>query len=417
MRQSRLFSKTNKDITKEEVSVNAQLLIRAGFINKSMAGVYSYLPLGLKVLKNIENIIRQEMNNIGGQEILMSTLQSPDLWKKTNRWSDKVIDSWFKTKLITGVELGLANTHEEPITAMLVNFVKSYKDLPIYVYQFQTKFRNELRVKSGIMRVREFLMKDLYSFNLTEEEFKKFYERCAKAYMKIFKRVGIGHMTFRTIAAGGSFTTGLTDEFQTISKSGEDVIYIDRAKKLAINKTVYTKENIKKFGLNGRGLEKQKSIEVGNIFPLGLKYSDILGLKVKDKKGTERPVIMGSYGIGLGRLMGAIVEVCHDKNGIIWPKEVAPFQIHLIEIMQKEKTAKKAEKIYQDLQNKGFEVLYDERKKSPGEKLVEADLIGLPYRVVISGRTLKNNSLEIKKRNEKKTKLIKIQKLVQSLNL
>jgi prolyl-tRNA synthetase len=408
MYQSQLFTKTLKETPTDEISINAQLLIRAGFIQKEMAGVYDYLPLGLKVLKKIENIIREEMNEIGGQEVLMTTLQNPELWKKTGRWSDQVVDNWFKTKLVGGAELGIANTHEEPITATLLNFVKSYKDLPVYIYQFQTKFRNELRAKSGIMRVREFLMKDLYSFSRTEEEFKKFYEICAKSYIKIFKRTGIGDVTFRTIAAGGSFTTGLTDEFQTISKAGENIIYIDKAKKLAINKEVYTDENIKKFGLNKSNLEEEKSIEVGNIFPLGSKYSDALGLKTKDENGVEKSVIMGCYGIGLGRLLGAIVEVHHDEKGIIWPKEVSPFDVHLIQIENSQKIKKIAEKIYQDLLKQGKEVLYDDRDKSAGEKFADADLIGIPIRVVISERTLAKNSVEIKKRGDQKLKIVKI---------
>lgn len=411
MKQSQLFTKTLKETPADEISINAQLLIRAGFIQKEMAGVYDYLPLGLKVLKNIENIIREEMNLIGGQEVLMTTLQNPELWKKTDRWNDQTVDNWFKTKLVTGAELGMANTHEEPITAMLTNFVKSYKDLPVYIYQFQTKFRNELRAKSGIMRVREFLMKDLYSFSRTEEEFKKFYEICAQSYIKIFKRVGIGDVTFRTIAAGGSFTTGLTDEFQTISKAGENIIYIDKSRNLAINKEVYTDENIKKFGLNKSKIEEEKSIEVGNIFPLGSKYSDALGLKTKDENGVEKPVIMGSYGIGLGRLLGAIVEVYHDERGIVWPKTVAPFQIHLIQIGEN-RIKKAAEKIYQDLKKENVEVLYDDRNdKTPGEKFADCDLIGIPFRVVISEKTLIKNCVEIKKRNEKEMKLIKISQI------
>lgn len=411
MRQSQLFTKTLKQTPADEISTNAQLLIRAGFIQKEMAGVYDYLPLGLKVLKNIENIIREEMNAIGGQEVLMTTLQNPELWKKTNRWNEETVDNWFKTKLVTGAELGIANTHEEPITAMLANFVRSYRDLPVYVYQFQTKFRNELRAKSGIMRVREFLMKDLYSFSRTEEEFKKFYEICAQSYIKIFERVGIGDMTFRTIAAGGSFTTGLTDEFQTISKAGENIIFIDRAKKLAINKEVYTDENIKKFGFNKSKLEEEKSIEVGNIFPLGSKYSDALGLKTKDENGIEKSIIMGSYGIGLGRLLGTIVEVHHDEKGIIWPETVAPFQIHLIQIGEGQ-AGKVAEKIYQDLKKQNIGVLYDDRKdKTPGEKFADCDLIGIPLRMVVSEKTLAKQSVEIKKRNEKTIKLIKISQI------
>ena len=254
MLQSKLFTKTRKEAPKDEISKNAELLIRAGFIHKEMAGVYDYLPLGLRVLKKIEQIIREEMNAIGGQEILLTTLQDPEIWKKSNRWNDEVVDNWFKTTLKTGSEVGIANTHEEPLTLLLKSFVSSYKDLPVYPYQFQTKFRNELRAKSGIMRGREFLMKDLYSFNRTAEDSQVFYENCAEAYLKIFNRVGIGEKTYRTLAAGGSFTTNLTDEFQTVCEAGEDTILVDETKRLAINKNILTEENIKKLGLDEKNL-------------------------------------------------------------------------------------------------------------------------------------------------------------------
>jgi len=285
MRQSELFTKTQKTAPKDEESINAKLLIRAGFIHKEMAGVYTYLPLGLRVLKKIENIIREEMNAIDGQELLMTTLQDPSLWKKSGRWSDKVVDNWFKSKLAGGGEVGIANTHEEPLVALLGHHVSSYRDLPLFIYQFQTKFRNELRAKSGIMRSREFLMKDLYSFSRSEEEFKEFYETCAKAYERIFTRVGIGDKTYRTAAAGGSFTTGLTDEFQTISLAGEDTIFVDKAKRLAVNNEVYTNEVVLALGLKKQDLVKKKAIEVGNIFPLGTKYSEALGSRSKKHGG------------------------------------------------------------------------------------------------------------------------------------
>ena len=406
MRQSQLFTKTRKEGPKDEVSKNAELLIRAGFIQKEMAGVYDYLPLGLKVLKKIENIIRQEMSIVGGQEFLMTTLQDPEIWQKSGRWDDKIVDNWFKTKLNSGAELGVANTHEEPITNMLLHFIKSYKDLPVYVYQFQTKFRNELRAKSGLMRGREFLMKDLYSFNKTEEDFRKFYESVAEAYMRIFEKVGLGDITFRTLAAGGSFSVGLTDEFQTISNAGEDVIYIDRAKKVAINKEVYNDENISKLGLNKSALEEVKSIEVGNIFPLGTKYSEVLSLTIKDDDGKSKPVVMGSYGIGLGRLMGTVVEVLSDESGIIWPKEIAPFAVHLVRLGVNEKTVSFAEELYSDLRKRGIDVLYDDRDLRHGEKFADSDLIGIPVRFVISDKTVAENKIEVKYRTSKDSELM-----------
>ena len=412
MKQSTLFTKTRKEAPKDETSKNAQLLIRAGYIHKEMAGVYAFMPLGLRVLKKIENIIREEINVIGGQELSMTALQNPELWKKTNRWDDKVVDNWFKTKLATGTDLGIANTHEEPITEVLAEYVSSYKDLPLYVYQFQTKFRNELRAKSGIMRVREFLMKDLYSFSRNEKEFKDFYELCAKAYEKIFERVGLGEFTYRTVAAGGSFTTGFTDEFQTLSSAGEDIIYVDKKKKFAINKEVYTDENILKFGLEKSDLVEEKSIEVGNIFPLGSKYSDALGLKIKDENGIDQSVIMGSYGIGLGRLMGTIVEVLSDESGIIWPESVAPFKVHLLSLGTDEKVLSEAKKLYDLLISKNIEVLFDDRDVRPGEKFADSDLIGIPFRVVISLKTIEAGKLEVKERKVKDSQMMTIDELL-----
>jgi prolyl-tRNA synthetase len=363
-----------------------------------MAGAYDYLPLGLRVLEKIKKIIREEMDAIGGQELLMTTLQDPEIWKKTDRWDDEKVDIWFKTKLKNGSELGIANTHEEPITALLSQFVNSYKDLPLYIYQFQTKFRNELRAKSGIMRVREFLMKDMYSFSRTEEEFKEFYEKCAGAYMKIFDRTGLGDRTYRTIAAGGSFTSGLTDEFQTLSETGEDIIYIDKKNNIAINKEVYNDENLEKFSLDKLSLKESKSIEVGNIFPLGFKYSETLGLKIKDEKGENKPIIMGSYGIGLGRLMGAVVETLSDQKGIVWPRSISPFDIHLMEIAGgKPEIKKKAEEIYKRLGEK-YEVLYDDRDLRAGEKFADADLLGIPTQIIVGEKSMGEGLVEIKNR-------------------
>ena len=413
MRQSRLFTKTKKEVPTDEISKNAELLIRGGFIHKEMAGVYDYLPLGLRVLKKIENIIREEMNAIGGQEVLMTTLQNPEIWKKSNRWDEAVVDNWFKSKLISGGDVGIANTHEEPITNMLTHFVNSYKDFPVYIYQFQNKFRNELRAKSGIMRVKEFMMKDLYSFSKTEEEFKKFYEKCANAYVKIFKRIGIGHKTYRTLASGGSFTSGFTDEFQTISSVGEDTIYIDEEKGLAINKEIYNDENLIKYGFNKVAMKEEKAIEVGNIFPLGTKYSDALSLSYLDEKGEKQKIIMGSYGIGLGRLLGTVVEVLSDDKGIIWPESIAPFAVHLLALGEDENVQKEANKIYEDLVKNNIEVLFDDRNSiSPGEKFADADLLGIPLRIVVSTRSLKENGVEIKKRTEEKGKIISLDELL-----
>jgi prolyl-tRNA synthetase len=394
MRQSQLFTKTRKEAPKDEVSKNAELLIRGGYINKEMAGVYSYLPLGLKTFNKIVEIIRNGMNAVGGQEVFLTTLQDSAVWEKSGRWDDKVVDNWFKTKLASGREVGIANTHEEPLADMLRQHVSSYSDLPIAIYQFQTKFRNELRAKSGIMRSREFIMKDLYSFSKNEEEFREFYERVAGAYMQIFDAVGLGDVTYRTLAAGGSFTTGLTDEFQTVSDAGEDTIFIDEKKRIAINKEVYTSENIVSAGLDKDSLKEKKSIEVGNIFPLGTKYSDAVGLSYKDQNGKKQPVVMGSYGLGPGRLMGTIVEVLSDEKGIVWPESVAPFAMHLVSIGESEEVRRYADSLYDVLIQKGIEVLYDDRGLRAGEKFADSDLLGIPVRVVISDKTLASGKYE-----------------------
>lgn len=403
MRQSKLFTKTRRETPKDEVSKNAILLIRAGFIHKELAGVYSYLPLGLRVLKKIENIIREEMNKIGGQEILMTALQDPEIWKKTGRWDDEVVDNWFKTKLTNGNELGMGNTHEEPITAMLSKFVSSYQDLPLYIYQFQTKFRNELRAKSGILRGREFLMKDLYSFSRTQEEHDAFYDQIKTSYRNIFDRTGIGDATYFTRASGGSFSK-YSHEFQTVTEAGEDIIYItDEEKKEAVNKDIEKLSNH----------EEKKAIEVGNLFPLGTRFSEELGLTFKDEKGTKRSVIMGSYGIGLGRLMGAVVEVLSDEKGMIWPKEIAPFQVHLLSSADKAKGL--ADEIYEKLISQGVEVLYDDRDLRLGEKFAEADLIGIPTQVIIGEKVSKSEVLEVKDRATGKTRESTIDDLVKEL--
>ena len=395
MRQYQLFTKTRKAAPKDEVAKNAEILIRAGFIHKEMAGVYSYLPLGLRVFNNIVRVIREEMNEIGGQEIVLSALQAPAHWQSTDRWRDEQLDVWFKTALKSGGELGLATTHEEPLTALLKEHINSYKDLPVCIYQFQTKFRNELRAKSGIIRCREFVMKDMYSFSKDESEFRTFYEECAKAYQKIFERVGIGEKTYRTFASGGTFSK-FSDEFQSVSSAGEDTIYIHEGKKIAVNKEVCTDDILAELGLSKEELKEEKAIEVGNIFPLGTRFSDALGLTYKDSAGKAIPVIMGSYGIGPGRLMGTIVEVLGNEKGIVWPKEIAPFPVHVVSISSGNKDViTEADRLYELLAEHDIEALYDDREVRAGEKFADADLIGIPIRLVVSEKTLAEGGIEV----------------------
>jgi prolyl-tRNA synthetase len=398
MRQSHLFTKTRKDAPKDEVAKNAQLLIRAGFIHKEMAGVYSYLPLGLRVLKNIERIVREEMNKVGGQEMFMTTLQDAEIWKTTGRWDDVIVDNWFKTQLKDGAELGLAHSHEEPLTRIMSQYISSYRDLPKAVFQFQNKFRNELRAKSGILRGREFIMKDMYSFHRSQQDLDAFYEKVAAAYVKIFSRAGIGDRTHRTYASGGSFSK-FSDEFQMLTEFGEDTIHLDRDKGLAVNKEVFTDDVLKEVKLRRNDLEEVKSIEVGNIFKLGTRFSEPLKLTFKDEKGREMPVLMGCYGIGLGRVMGAIVEALSDQKGIVWPKEVAPYHVHLISITSgNADVVKEADHLYDLLGENGIEVLYDDRDARAGEKFADADLIGIPMRVIISEKTMTQGGMEVSMR-------------------
>ncbi len=411
MRQSQLFTKTRKEAPKDEVSKNAQLLVRAGYIHKEMAGVYDLLPLGLRVIDKIRNIIREEMNGLGAQEVSLSALQDPALWEATDRWDDEKIDVWFKTTLKNGTELGLGCTHEEPMANMLKNHISSYRDLPRYTYQFQTKFRNELRAKSGIMRGREFLMKDMYSFNRTEEELEKFYTDAGVAYENVFRRVGLGDITYLTFASGGMFSK-FSHEFQTVSEAGEDIIYIDTEKRIAVNKEVYKDDILFDLGLEKGKLVEAKAIEVGNIFKYGTRYSVPLGLTFKDEEGNEKPVIMGAYGIGLGRVMGTVVEMLADEKGIVWPESIAPFAVHLVELSQGDATIREnADALYEDLKSAGIETLYDDRDLRAGEKFADADLLGIPYRIIV-GKSTTNEMIEVVRRKDSEKRTVSKESLL-----
>lgn len=412
MKQSQLFTRTQKEAPADEVAKNAELLIRAGFIYKEMAGVYSYLPLGLRVLKNIEEIIRDEMNRIGGIEMRTSVIQSKEVWEKSNRWDDDVVDNWFKTKLKNGGEVGLSFTNEEAYANIMKQYVSSYKDLPLYPYDFKNIFRNETRSKSGIMRGREFYWKALYSFSKDEEQHNTFYEKSKQAYKNIFQRVGIGHLTYLTFASGGTFSK-FSHEFQTLTSAGEDTIYVDESKSIAINSEVYNDEVIESLGSDKATLVEQRAVEVGNIFSLGTKFSEPFNLKYQDEKGEDKLVIMGSYGIGLGRLMGTIVEVLSDDKGIIWPEAVAPFRVHIVMLGDKDNVKEEAEKLYAEMIEKNIEVLFDDRVgQTAGEKFADSDLIGIPYRVVVSERSLKDGGFEVKKRIQEKGEILDKEKLL-----
>lgn len=399
MKQSRLFTKTRKEIPGDEVSKNAQLLIQAGYIHKEMAGVYAYLPLGLRVIDNIKKITREEMDAIGGQELIMTTLQKKEVWEQTNRWNDDIVDVWFKSVLKTGGEIGFGWSHEEPIAEMMKKYIASYKDLPIFVYQFQTKLRNELRAKSGIMRGREFIMKDMYSFCIDENDHTAFYNATIDAYMRVYSRLGIGEDTFVTFASGGAFTQ-FSHEFQTITDAGEDAIYLNREKNIAINEEVLNSETLAKLGVTREELVLVKTAEVGNIFNFGRHKAESVGLTFKNELGEDTPVWMGSYGIGITRLMGVLVEKFSDERGIVWPLSVAPYQVHLVELSGGDTELKdEADGLYNTLRENHIEVLYDDRDVRAGEKFNDSDLLGMPYRVVVSKKTKEEGKYEVVARN------------------
>lgn len=404
-----IFTRARKEPPKDEVSKNARFLIRAGFIDKLHAGVYSYLPFGLRVIRKIESIIREEMNTIGGQEILMPSLHPKELWQTTGRWD--TMDDLYKVKDSSGKEFALGGTHEEVVVPLAKQFVSSYKDLPFSVYQIQNKFRMELRAKSGILRGREFLMKDMYSFHKDEKDLELFYDAVKGAYKKIFQRVGLGDVTHFTFASGGTFSQ-YSHEFQTVTSAGEDIVHICTKCGTAVNDEIKPeKETCPDCG--ERSFKTEKAIEVGNIFPLKTKYTDPFSLTFKDQDGTIRPVVMGCYGIGLGRLMGAVAEVWADERGLSWPESISPFDIHLVEIGGKNPEIKKrALSIYESLEKGGRSVLFDNRNVSAGEKFAEADLIGITKRVVVSEKTIETGLFEVKVRNAPEAKVLSEKELL-----
>ena len=412
MRLSKNFTRTIKQAPADEVARNAQLLIRAGYVHKTMAGVYSYLPLGLKVVENIKQIVREEMNKIGSQELVMSTLQSKELWQETGRWSDDLVDVWFKSHLQDGTEVGFGWTHEEPIVDLLRNYLKSYKDLPISVYQFQNKLRNELRAKSGIMRGREFVMKDMYSVHASKEDLDNYYNAAIEAYKRCYDRFGIGDETYVTFASGGAFTK-FSHEFQTICDAGEDYIYLHRGKNIAVNEEVLD-EAVKELDIDRSELERVKTAEVGNIFNFGTQKSEEMRLVFTDAEGVEQYAYMGSYGIGITRVMGVIVEKFADDKGLVWPENIAPAKVYLVQIGSQSRAT--ADELYQKLQSAGIETIYDDRDERPGVKFADAELLGIPYRVTVSDRLLDDGKWEVSTRQTGEQRLLTADELLATLN-
>ncbi|MCU0679927.1 MAG: His/Gly/Thr/Pro-type tRNA ligase C-terminal domain-containing protein [Planctomycetes bacterium] len=390
MKQSLLFVKTAKDAPKDEQSFNAQILMRAGFIDKLGAGIYTFLPFGLRVLNKINNIVREEINKVGGQEILMPALNPKEVWEKTNRWA--TFDALFRLKGNDEKEYALGATHEEIVTPLAKKFILSYKDLPFAIYQIQTKFRNEKRAKAGLLRGREFVMKDLYSFHISQEDLDNYYETVKQAYYKIYERLGLSDITYLTYASGGAFSK-YSHEFQTVTEMGEDSIYVCDKCKVAVNKEIIAEQSTCPV-CGAKDLIEKRAIEVGNIFKLGTKFSNAFEITYQDQNGDMKEIVMGCYGFGPSRVMGTIAEIFHDDKGLLWPEAIAPFKIHLLSLNQNEE----AEKVYQTLTAKGIEVLYDDRDLPAGQKFFDADLIGCPYRLVIGKSFVNSQKLELKKR-------------------
>lgn len=420
MRQSQLYTKTRKEAPSDEVSKNAILLTRAGFIHKEMAGVYTFLPLGLRVLTKIENIVRHHMDKIG-TELVMSSLAPRENWEKTGRFES--VDVLMKTAPAnTASEEKSTNsyilspTHEEIITPIAAEYARSYKDLPCAFYQIQTKFRNEARAKSGLLRGREFRMKDLYSFHRSEADLNDYYEKAKVSYMDMCRDIGLGDDTFITLASGGDFTKDFSHEFQTVVEAGEDVIYLDRKNNIAYNKEVVTEENAKRLGVDFDSLEQVKACEVGNIFPLGTKFTKAFDYTYTDEGGKQQEVYMGCYGIGPTRLMGVVVEKLADGKGLVWPASIAPFSMHLI-VLSKDKdseTWKTAEDLYKKLTDNHVEVLFDDREEQAGSKFADSDLIGIPMRVVVSDKSLEKGGVEIKERTSETSEIVTVEELLKT---
>lgn len=416
MRMSQLFTKTTKSAPADAETANAKFLQQAGFVHQEMAGVYSWLPLGLRVLRKVETIIRQEMDAIGGQEVLLTALQPKENWLTTKRWDD--VDVLFKLNSQTGKEYALGPTAEDIVTPLVQSFTRSYKDLPLAVYQIQTKFRDELRAKSGVLRGREFLMKDMYSFHADRESFAEFYEKAKQAYLRVYERCGVSAKV--TESSGGSFTKNPSHEFQIETAAGEDSLILCRACTFAQNTEIATKQAGEACPCCGAILVSSKGIEVGNIFDLSSRFTDAFGFTVTGEDGEKKTVHMGCYGIGVSRLVGAIVEACHDERGMIWPKSVAPAQVQLVMLNAKDAEAQDrvleaAEELQEKLQKAGIEVLWDERSASVGEKLADADLIGLPLRILISEKSLKEGSIEWKARTEAEAHLVKLEDVLEQV--
>jgi prolyl-tRNA synthetase len=406
MLQSKLFTKIERNAPKDEATVNAQLLARAGFVSKLMAGAYSYLPLGLRVLRKIENIVREEMDTVGGEEVLMAMLHPKSIWKTTGGWDN--IDVLFKLKSRTDKEYALGQSEEEVVTPLVMRYVTTYRDLPKAVYQIGWKFRDELRSKSGLLRGVEFFMKDMYSFHETQEDFDRFYAIAKKAYLKVYERLGL--VAKVTEGSGGAFTEKISYEFMVLTDAGEDdILYCEKCDFCVNAEIAKQKEGDPCPHCGKVKLAKARASEVGNVFDLGKKFGEKFDVGFTDRDGKKQYPVMGCYGIGISRLMGVIVEKCHDDKGILWPESAAPFRAHLLSL-----NGTDGMPIYEKLQKAGVEVLYDDRDMSAGAKFAEADLIGIPWRLVVSPK-VGEGKVELKRRNEEKAEVMGVEEAVKKI--
>ena len=402
---SKVFLPTLKDTPQDAEVISHQLMLRSGMIRKVTSGIYTWLPIGLKVLRKVENIVREEMDASGAQEVLMPMVQPKELWEETKRW-EKMGPELLRIQDRHERDFCLGPTHEEVITDIIRNNIKSYKELPLNLYQIQTKFRDEVRPRYGVMRGREFLMKDSYSFNLNEESLNESYLAMKETYKKILDRLGL---KFKIVKAdSGAIGGDASEEFHVLADNGEDTIAISDSSDFAINTELLLEEGDDIESLEGKPspdgkgiIQVKKGIEVGHIFQLGKVYSDAMKANVLDNDGKAKSLFMGCYGIGVSRLVAAAIEQNNDEKGIIWPESMAPFEVNIVAIGfdKDEKIAKAATDVYKELSSKGYEVILDDRKDGYGTKMKDAELIGIPINIIIGKQFVQNNEIELKHRD------------------
>ena len=402
---SKIFIPTLKDSPQDAEVISHQLMLRAGMIRKVSAGIYTWLPLGLKVLRKIENIVREEMDQSGAQEVLMPMVHPKELWEETKRW-EKMGPELLRFKDRHDRDFCLGPTHEEVITDLVRNNVKSYKELPLNIYQIQTKFRDEIRPRYGVMRGREFLMKDAYSFNIDEESLEETYLLMRNTYKKILERIGLEYKIVK--ADSGAIGGDASEEFHVLAENGEDTIAISDASEFAINTELLLNDGEDISSLKGKPspdgngvIEIKKGIEVGHIFQLGKVYTELMKVDVLNQEGRAIDLFMGCYGIGVSRLVAASIEQNHDDKGIKWPESIAPYEVNIIAIgySKEPKVAEAADKLSDELKSMGYEVLVDDRKDGYGTKMKDAELIGIPVNIIIGNKFIESGEVELKHRN------------------